>query len=279
MMTDVVPEHFPPPGMHDPFVWRLGIDRFKWSREIRGQLPRLADYAIARALGDYGNKDGTRCRPGTERLAADLRCTGKSVQRSLDWLAEHGWIHLENRGIRRRGEANEYRLTIPAPIAAAKGWWTAEHGPQWIERPQGEPKRPGAKEGGHRRPPNARMEGGHRRPPNDGLGGHFDELGRHGCPEKVDTGVHPPGSTHQGFSHHSERLRSRPHADARGATNSSDLDPDDPDLFEVIQERLEEELRRAPRADTSSLILSMVERGAHPRMIVNAALANERQPA
>lgn len=276
----MIPEWEPPSGMRDPFVWRCARERVRWLVDIRGQLPKLADYAVAHTLASYGNKDGSRCRPGTERLADALGCDKKTVKRSVDWLAEHGWIWLMNPGVPVRGQANEYRLTIPAPFAVERGLWEEKFGPQWVERPAGHPKRPGVREGGHRRPPKPKTEGGHGRPPNQALGGHLDALGGHGCPETVDTGVPPPGSTHQESSHHSEKFLLCLNADASRRSDKpqldvEDLDPDASDLVEQIEQRLEEELGTYPNADTCGLILSMVGR-AHPNAILNAARARER---
>lgn len=271
------PEYTPPRGLWDPFVERGRVDRATWSRAIRGRFQKLSDVAVARTLADYGNRDGSNCHPGVARLAKDLCTTDKTIKRALGWLAEYGWITLKNRGRRKLGEADVYSLTIPAPVAVEMGMWREdEHGPQWKERPRGEPKRSGLRD--TYVPKNVRFLGDTGDPKNEVLGDIGEFLGDK--PSVLgDTGVPPPGPLHPVLSHHSA-LRERPHAGARGsAIDVADLDPDDPDLVERIEERLEEELGGPPNAGTCSLILGMVERQAHPRAIVNAALDAESRTA
>ena len=264
----MIPEYHPPRGLRDPFVNRAPMKRTDWNRAIAGQLPKLADFAVAYALSNHGSKDGSRCYPRLERLARELRCDKKTVPRSLDYLAEHGWITLTNPGVRTRGEANCYELSVPAPYAVQRGWWTDQHGPQWVRRPAGEPKRPGV---GWTWTTQTPKHGGHRRPPKRALGGHSEPLGGHGCPQKVDTNDHPPGSTYQGFKYHSEsfRFRARPGARADDTAESNPWAADD--LDDQIADVLEAEGYDA----NYTMIGEMRANGWHPNAIINTAKAQQ----
>lgn len=264
------PQHAPPAWLNDPLVRRKLASTLKpkrkndgfhlWNRMLRGRLPKLADYAVARALAVYSNADGTHCRPGLDRLAADLCTSTKSVQRSMDYLAENGWITLMNPGVRKRGEANEYALSVPATVAAEAGIWMDEEGELWMERPASFP----------------RHATGHRRPPNRSLGGHSDVLGGHGCPEKVDTGVHPPTQGTTPSLHHPDSLN-RPHADARGEVEV--IDPDSLDAADRIAAEAAATLGFDVSVFTHNLIDSMLAEGRPVKAIVNTAVARERDGA
>jgi hypothetical protein len=212
---------------------------------------------VARALAVYSNADGTHCRPGLERLADDLCASTKSVQRSIDYLSEHGWISLMNPGVRKRGEANEYSLSVPAPVAVEVNVWGEDDGAQWIERPASM----------------TRHAAGHRRPPNRALGGHSETLGGHGRPEPVDTGVQPPTHDTTPLLHHPDSLN-RPHADARGSIQM--IDPDSLEAAEEIVSRVEELIGSDVSVFTQNLIDSMLAEGRPVKAIVNTAVARER---
>lgn len=233
---------------------------YQWNRILRGRLPKLADYAVARALAVYSNADGTRCRPGLDRLAADLCSSTKSVQRSLDYLAENGWITLENPGIRKRGEANEYTLSVPAPVAVEVNVWDKSDGVQWIERPGNW----------------TRHAAGHRRPPNRSLGGHSGSLGGHGRLTTVDADVQPPTQGTTPLIHHADSLN-RPHADARGHVGV--IDPDSIEAAEMIAAEAETVLGFEVSVFTHNLIDSMLAEGRAVKAIVNTAVARERDGA
>jgi Helix-turn-helix domain len=158
----VNPEWQPPHGLRDPYIRRMPAMRTTWSRAIRGQITQLADVAVARTLADYGNKNGANCRPGIARLAHDLCSSEKTVMRSLRSLYEAGWITFTERGARKLGHADTYRLTIPAPVAVELELWTDDNGAQWMERPGDVPKRPASTR--HRRPLHRQVSNGHQRP-------------------------------------------------------------------------------------------------------------------
>lgn len=268
--STVAPQHVPPARLNDPVVRRklaclLNPKRpkdgyYQWNRILRGRLPKLADYAVARALAVYSNADGSSCRPGLDRLADDLCTSTKSVQRSLDYLTENGWISLMNPGVRKRGEANEYSLSVPAPTGVEVGVWDESDGAQWIERPANWP----------------RHTTGHRRPPNPSLGGHSRSQGGHGRPGKVDTGVQPPTQVTTPLPHHADSLN-RPHADARGQVEM--IDPDSLEASEQIAAEAETLLGFEISVFTHNLIDSMLAEGRAVQAIVNTAVARERDGA
>lgn len=88
----------------------------EWRRAIRGRMQSPTVFAVAQALVSYTNKDGGKAHPGNERLAADLGCTTKTIQRALKWLRDEGWLRLDqpaNKPNQGRKLAQEWSLTIP----------------------------------------------------------------------------------------------------------------------------------------------------------------------
>lgn len=91
------------------------VGQHDWRRAIRGQMP-ISTFAVAQAVVSYTNKDGSKAHPGNERLAADLSCTTKTVQRALRWLRTEGWLQLDQpagQPGKSRKLAQEWSLTIP----------------------------------------------------------------------------------------------------------------------------------------------------------------------
>jgi hypothetical protein len=261
-VTDgVTPEWTPPARLRDPYVRRLPVDRARWSRSIRGRLRMLSDYAVAYALANYANRDGSNAHPGTARLAEELATSESTVKRAMAWLTENGWVTITQRGRRKLGEANVHQLTIPAPVGVEIGLWAEANGPQWMERPDDEPRRPGSR--GHPRPLEDEISRGHPRPVEPGSRGHGDVSRGHMGPFLGVTHDPPPGHRHQGDRHHSAQ-RARPHAPARGST------------CEEIEDHVEERLGHGLDPRTCNLIAAMWERDADPTAIVNAAVAHER---
>lgn len=268
----VTPEWDPPKNLTDPLVRRLLIDRATWMRAMRGRIPKIQDRAVAMALGTYGNKDGSSNYPGVAGLAEDLYLSASTVKRALAWLTENGWLARTKRGDRWAGRADEYHLALPAPVAAEIGRWTPEKsGAQWMQRPANEPKRPGMRT----RPDPERQgrQGAGADPDGDGDRGPKEETGvRKGVVRGPSSDL-PPEPVHQSLLHHSE-LPARPRADAQGAMDPIDSDGDD--LTDDITVRVEELTGAALDERTCNLIDSMLANGAHPKMIVNAAYARER---
>jgi hypothetical protein len=112
-----------------PAVTLMPAERFEWERLIRRVIvPVPTDRAhrrgapsrdtvklVALLLATYANPDGTRVRPGDNRLVA---VTGKSksvIKRCLALLRSMGLIHcvVVGSSYGRRGWTSEYRLTIP----------------------------------------------------------------------------------------------------------------------------------------------------------------------
>lgn len=125
--------------MNDPVICYRFLSRPRWSKLIRGAIPDAAIVGLARTLADYGTPKGQRCYPGLVRLAEDMCCSTRTVQRQLAWLTEYGFFHLAERGNKRAGKSDEYWVALPAPIAASNRLWQPEH-EWWIERPAGDAK-------------------------------------------------------------------------------------------------------------------------------------------
>jgi hypothetical protein len=92
------------------------VGQHEWRRAIRGQMNSPTTFAVAQAVVSYTDKDGSKAHPGNERLAADLSCTTKTVQRSLKWLRDEGWLRLDvpaNMPSQGRKIAQEWSLTVP----------------------------------------------------------------------------------------------------------------------------------------------------------------------
>lgn len=87
--------------------------RFEWERIIRRVgIPSQQKY-LALTLSTYGDADGTRVRPGVERLALVMKVTERTVIRNMGALRDAGFILRTKKGNRHREEADVYRLTVP----------------------------------------------------------------------------------------------------------------------------------------------------------------------
>jgi hypothetical protein len=94
----------------------FATDRFEWERIVRRvQMPGTTKL-LALVLATYADKDGTRVRPGVERLALVMCCNEKTVDRAFKTLRHLGLVKLTKRGNRHAKEADEYRLTIPSTL-------------------------------------------------------------------------------------------------------------------------------------------------------------------
>jgi hypothetical protein len=287
----VNPEYKPPAHLKDPLVRRLltrDLDpnkpksgRANWSRALRGRLPTLADYAVARALADYANTDGTNAHPGIQRLADDLNCSTKWVKTSLATLAETGWITRTSRGRRKLSEADTYSLSVPAPVAVELQAWRDDD-PQWMRRPADEPRRTGSR--GHGRPVEPAPSRGSHVPlePPVSRGSHvpLDPTSRGTVDASRGTNegflgepeFPPPGTYQDLHEHHSDRL-DPPHADARGAdTNTSNpWGTDEDDVADTIADVLEHQGYDA----NHTTIGEMLAAGYHPNAVLNTVKAQQ----
>lgn len=92
------------------------VDRFEWERIVRRvQMPSGTKY-LALMLATYADQDGSRIRPGVERLALVMCVTDRTVKRSLSALRELGLIERTKQGNRHAGLADTYRLTVPSTV-------------------------------------------------------------------------------------------------------------------------------------------------------------------
>lgn len=92
------------------------VERFEWERIVRRVSMPPTTMLVALTLATYADIDGTRVRPGSDRLA---RVTGTSlatVRRALSWLRNHGLIEQMKQGNRWAKQANEYQLSIPTNL-------------------------------------------------------------------------------------------------------------------------------------------------------------------
>jgi DNA-binding MarR family transcriptional regulator len=68
---------------------------------------------LALTLATYADQDGTRVRPGAERLARVMCVSERTVVRNLATLRSDGLIQRVKQGNRWTHQADEYRLTLP----------------------------------------------------------------------------------------------------------------------------------------------------------------------
>lgn len=96
----------------------MGADPYTWRRVIRRARLGSSVTLVASILADFANPDGTRIRPGNERLVAATELADKTVRRALERLREAGLIERVFSGSKsgRKGLADEYRLTIPGDL-------------------------------------------------------------------------------------------------------------------------------------------------------------------
>lgn len=95
-------------------------DTFEWIRIVRrATILDITEKGIALILASYADADGTRIFPGTQRL---MLVTGRSksvVNRGVTKLRSAGLIERVSERLAdpkkngRKGEYDEYRLTIP----------------------------------------------------------------------------------------------------------------------------------------------------------------------
>jgi DNA-binding transcriptional ArsR family regulator len=68
--------------------------------------------AFALLLASYADPDGTKIYPGEDRLTVVTGKSRSTVQRHLRVLRELGLIEVAQRGSRKNGQPDEYRLTL-----------------------------------------------------------------------------------------------------------------------------------------------------------------------
>lgn len=94
--------------------------RFEWERIVR-RIPISKAFTVrlkllAATLAQYADPNGSRIRPGVERLANVTGVAEVSVKRQLKVLREMGLIEQVARGGGPSKQAATYRLTIPADL-------------------------------------------------------------------------------------------------------------------------------------------------------------------
>lgn len=78
---------------------------------VKGALVK----GVALALASYADADGGSVRPGTARIAVDCEISYQVAKRCVAALRELGLITVVRQG-NRQGQADEYRLTLPADL-------------------------------------------------------------------------------------------------------------------------------------------------------------------
>lgn len=92
--------------------------RYEWEGTVRRlALPRGVKL-VAATMAQYASPDGTKVRPGRERVAEETGYSLKQVDRHLQVLRDLGLLKRVRLGSRngRRALADEYRLVIPEDI-------------------------------------------------------------------------------------------------------------------------------------------------------------------
>lgn len=78
--------------------------------------------AVACALAEYANGDGTSCYPSQDTIAADTKWSTRAVRTALAELEAGGWIHIERRpvagGPQGRAWRSDYLLILPEEPAS-----------------------------------------------------------------------------------------------------------------------------------------------------------------
>ena len=83
-----------------------------WRRVITTTPTKAVGYAAAQ-FADWA--DGTRVHPGNPLLARICGCSTKSVERAFAFMRDNRLMYRYHKGV-CQGDADEYRLTVPADI-------------------------------------------------------------------------------------------------------------------------------------------------------------------
>lgn len=87
----------------------------QWTDVVRRARLGRTVKAVALVLATYADSDGTRVFPGIARLSYEAEVTYNTAQKALARLREVQLIHLVKKAS-RRGDADEYRLTLGADL-------------------------------------------------------------------------------------------------------------------------------------------------------------------
>lgn len=255
------PQWEPPEELTTPVIRRKVVGRFEWERTLRGRVPAVY-MAPALMLATHSNKDGSNAHPGEKRLAADLGVTTRTIRTALTKLDSHGWIKRTHNGGKsgsRRGLADCYQLTIPAPLAVFLDCW-GDDGAQWMEWRKDVEGRPW-----RLRPPEISRTT---------TGNLTYDHRKSDVDHRKPTSAHQ-GSNHQGRSHHSASLEAGSTiADAMRLSPTEEEqrfhDDEEPDL-----DRIEAGLGGFDGYETSTAY-GMASNGVHSAAIVNTIQARRR---
>lgn len=92
------------------------VDRFEWERIVRrARIPKSTKY-LALMLATYADHDGTRIRPGVDRLAIVMQVSKKTVTLAFADLRELGLVERTRQGNRHARHSDTYRLTVPVDM-------------------------------------------------------------------------------------------------------------------------------------------------------------------
>lgn len=118
-------------------------DRFEWERLVRRVRLGSSTKLVAAVLATYADPDGSRIRPGVERLTNVTGLSERSIKYALKKLRDMGLIQQVRRGGRTgdgRAYATIYRLTIPADYLTIPGVLSVDETPE-PQRATGAPQR------------------------------------------------------------------------------------------------------------------------------------------
>lgn len=94
------------------------MPRFDWERVIRRADLPLSTKGVALLLASYADDKGRKVHPGEERLARVSGINARNVRRHVAKIRDLGLITRTSRANRKRGLADEYRLTVPVDLAS-----------------------------------------------------------------------------------------------------------------------------------------------------------------
>lgn len=100
--------------MNDP----RSAARYEWERIVRRIVLPSPTKLLALVLATYADPDGSRVRPGNDRLAAVTGNSRATIKRHLSALRDLGLLAVNRRGGGRGGNGvtTEYQLTVPADL-------------------------------------------------------------------------------------------------------------------------------------------------------------------
>lgn len=92
------------------------VDRFEWERIVRRVQISSSTMLLALTLATYADSNGSRIRPGVDRLARVMCVSAPTVKRAFAELRRLGLVQQTKKGNRYASHADEYRLTVPSDM-------------------------------------------------------------------------------------------------------------------------------------------------------------------